>query len=50
MGDMAKGVKAFKEGMREDEEPRVPPPQQQPQATIQSEVKSAEQHDAAAKH
>jgi sec-independent protein translocase protein TatA len=30
MGDMAKGIKAFKSGMREDEEQPAQPPAQQP--------------------
>ena len=31
MGDMAKGIKAFKSGMREDEDPAAQPPATTPQ-------------------
>lgn len=32
MGDMAKGVKAFKQGLKDDEAPPASPPPAQPQA------------------
>jgi sec-independent protein translocase protein TatA len=48
MGDMAKGVKAFKHGLKEDDEPAAQP--QQARASIEGEAKPAEQHDTAAKH
>ena len=48
MGDMAKGVKAFKQGLKDDDEPSST----QPQASIKDDgvIKSAETHDVAAKH
>ena len=33
MGDLAKGIKAFKSGMKEDETAEAPPPQVPPPAT-----------------
>jgi sec-independent protein translocase protein TatA len=49
MGDMAKGVKAFKQGLKEDDEPQAV---QQPQAQSRVEgetAKPVEQRDTAAK-
>ena len=48
MGDVAKGVKAFKQGLKDDDEPSST----QPQASIKDDgvIKSAETHDVAAKH
>jgi sec-independent protein translocase protein TatA len=40
MGDFAKGIKAFKAGMREDEESAAPPPQVTP-PTAPTPTKSA---------
>jgi sec-independent protein translocase protein TatA len=40
MGDFAKGIKAFKAGMREDEESVAPPPQVTP-PTAPTPTKSA---------
>jgi sec-independent protein translocase protein TatA len=36
MGDFAKGIKAFKAGMREDDEPTAPPAQVAPPAAAAS--------------
>ncbi len=47
MGDMAKGVKAFKAGMREDEQPPTP---QSPPSAIESEMHPVEHRDTTAKH
>lgn len=46
MGDFAKGIKAFKSGMKEDEEAVAPPP---PQVTPPSTTATAERamHDTA---
>ncbi|MDA8230005.1 MAG: twin-arginine translocase TatA/TatE family subunit [Magnetospirillum sp.] len=50
MGDMAKGVKAFKQGLRdEDDEVRPAAPAAQPRA-LEGEVIAPEHRDAAAKH
>lgn len=41
MGDFAKGIKAFKAGMKDEDEPAAPPPQVAPppaSATAQSSV------------
>jgi len=51
MGDFAKGIKAFKEGLKEDDAPAAAaePPPAQPRA-IEGEAKPAETRDTAAKH
>ena len=48
MGDFAKGIKAFKEGLKEDEAPPAAPPAQ-PRA-IEGEAKPVETRDTAPKH
>jgi len=48
MGDMAKGVKAFKQGLKDEE---TTPEAAAPQArAIEGEAKPAESRDTAAKH
>ena len=41
MGDFAKGIKAFKAGMREDDEPAPPPAQVPPPAAAASTAATA---------
>ncbi len=49
MGDVAKGVKAFKQGLKDEDEDHPAGASAQPRA-IEGDLKAAEQHDAAAKH
>ena len=49
MGDFAKGIKAFKEGLKEEDAPAAEPPPAQPRA-IEGEAKPVESRDTAAKH
>lgn len=37
MGDVAKGIKSFKKGLKDDDEPASPPPAAQPMRTIDAE-------------
>lgn len=39
MGDLAKGIKSFKQGMAEDDRPAAPPP---PPAQVQQQVPPAQ--------
>ncbi len=48
MGDMAKGVKAFKQGLKDDEAPTNPTTP--PQATLGQDAQSAENRETQAKH
>lgn len=54
MGDMAKGVKAFKQGLKDGEEEQAAPqaqaPQAQPQVTEAQAAKPASTPDSAPKH
>ena len=54
MGDMAKGVKAFKEGLKEGDAPEAaqqpPAAVQPPSATVSAEAKTVEHRDVAAGH
>ena len=45
MGDMAKGVKAFKQGLKDGDAPDAPVP---PQASVTAEVKAPDHRDVAA--
>jgi sec-independent protein translocase protein TatA len=47
MGDMAKGVKAFKQGLKEDDEPQAPAAQ--PRQVESEAPKAADKHDSAIK-
>ncbi len=55
MGDMAKGVKAFKQGLKDEDEAPAPPQSVPPATPSQARVTEAEaakpaaQHDTAAK-
>ena len=49
MGDVAKGVKAFKQGLKDEDEDHPAGAPAQPRA-IDADVRPAEQRDAAAKH
>lgn len=48
MGDMAKGVKAFKQGLKDDETPGSP--SAPAQGSIGQDAQSTEHRDTAAKH
>jgi len=47
MGDLAKGIKAFKSGMKEEETASAPPPPQVPPPTPSAPVRSASEHVSA---
>ena len=49
MGDFAKGIKAFKSGMKEDEETPAPPPQQVTPPTAQTGA-AASANERSAQH
>jgi sec-independent protein translocase protein TatA len=50
MGDFAKGIKAFKSGLKEPEEASAPPAAPAQPRAIEGEAKPVESRDAAAKH
>ena len=45
MGDFAKGIKAFKSGMKEDEVAATPPPQVAPPANASASTADRAAHD-----
>lgn len=47
MGDLAKGIKAFKSGMKEEETAAAPPPPQVPPPTPAPPVRSTSEHASA---
>ena len=47
MGDLAKGIKAFKSGMKEEETAAAPPPPQVPPPTPAAPVHSTSEHASA---
>ncbi len=49
MGDMAKGVKAFKQGLKDEDEQQAAPAQAQPRVTDGEAAKPAASHDPAPK-
>jgi len=48
MGDMAKGVKAFKQGLKDGDAPEAPPAA--PPASVTAEAKTVDHRDVAAGH
>ena len=44
MGDLAKGIKAFKSGMKEEETTATPPPPQVPPPTPPASARSTSEH------